>query len=77
MQEYPDLERIDKWEATLRGKQFTVWIDESKELNRYMICAGSEGNRFSIVLDKNKKPTREEAEQWFENDEGFRKHFSV
>lgn len=73
MQEYPDLKTIDKWEATIRRKEFILWIDESE--SRYLIHAGSEGNRYSLVLEK--KPTREEAEQWFHNHDGFRAHFSV
>lgn len=77
MQEYPNVKMIDKWEATIRGKQFTLWIDESDhEPSLYVINASSEGNRYSLVLDK-KKPTREETEQYFHNHKGFREQFNL
>ncbi len=77
MQEYPDLKTIDKWEATIRGKRFTLWISESDQDPRlYMINAGSEGNRYSLVLDK-KKPAREETETRFLNHQGFHEHFDI
>jgi hypothetical protein len=77
MQEYPDVKTIDKWETTIRGKRFTLWINESDhDPSLYVINAGSEGNRYSLVLDK-KKPTREESEKRFHNHKGFLEHFSI
>jgi hypothetical protein len=75
MPDKPDLKTIDQWEATIRDKQFTLWISESNEEPKiYVIHAGFEGNRFSLILDKT-KPTREAVEHQFLNDDGFIKHF--
>jgi hypothetical protein len=76
MQEYPEAKIIDKWEATIRGREFILRIIESdQEPSLYMIEARSEGNRFSLVLDK-KKPSRERAEQQFSNSDKFLRFFN-
>lgn len=76
MQEYPELKTIDKWEATIKGRHFTLWISESDhEPSIYMIHASSEGNRFSLVLDK-KKPMRESVERQFNNSDKFLRFFN-
>lgn len=75
-QEYAELKTIDKWEATIRGRQFTLWISESdQDPSLYMIHSSSGGNRFSLVLDK-KKPTRELTELQFTNSNKFLRFFN-
>ena len=77
MQNDPDLKTIDQWDTTIKDKQFTLWISESNEESKiYIIHAGFEGNRFSLVLNKN-KPTREDVEYRFLHDDGFLKHFKL
>lgn len=74
--ENPNLKTIDKWEAAIRGRRFTLWISESDhEPSLYMIHASSEGNRFSLVLDK-KKPPRNLVEQQFDRSEKFLRFFN-